>query len=1070
MHWDTVENLHMATQQGSEAANDTHTVQIGQSPPQLKILLESIQDGLIVLDANWLCTYANSTAAAFLKSTPDELVGKTIWEAFPESQHPHFHKELTFAAEQQTFVRFEAHYASLQRWYECRAYPTDGGLTLFLADITGRKRTEEALKRSRTVLMQAGKMANLGVWSIEFTDAFGELNKNSLQWCDQVYRIFGYEPGSVKVTIDLFFQHVHPEDRQRIIDAIAQALADRQPYEIEHRVLRPDGTERIVLAHAEIEFDAQGRPLRMVGAVQDITERRLAEKALQASEFRYRRLFEADQVAVYITRPDGTFLDCNDAMVKLLGYDSREEVLHRRSSDFYVDSAFRDDAVQTLLKTGVYPAKEGLVWRKDGSIAHALGWAVLLRDETTGEPYIQGLAVDITERRRAEEAVRESEQRFRAVLENSLDVAYRRDLRKNRYDYISPVVEKIMGFSPQEMSELPLEQVLDRIHPEDTQRVRRELAQAMARGEGGLEYRWRCKDGQYRWLADYLVVEKDETGRPVYLTGVVRDTTGRKEMEAELRQWNDHLSEQVRSRTSQLTNTVSHLREEITRRVQAETELRKSSQMLESFFEHTISPLAFMDRDFNFIRVNEAYARADGKTPEYFVGKNHFTLYPDEENRAIFGQVVRTKQPYRAYAKPLAYPKDPQRLTYWNWQLTPLMNEANEVQSLVLNLENVTQQQRAYQELEQRTRQLQHLAMELSQAEDRERKRLAELLHDDLQQLLAAAKFQLGLLGSRLKNEKTVQEMTGEVKQLLVEAIGKSRSLSHELSPPVLGQSDLCEIFEWVVEQVKAKHGLTVYLDYLEAIHVGSEPLKAFLYRTVQEMLFNVVKHAKVKEAQLRLRRANGHLWLCVSDKGRGFDPQELGKTVGFGLLSVRERIELLGGRMRIRSAPGKGSIFVISVPDPGPGEPEIEQLEGIGEAVLPPPAVRKKRAKRTGDKRVRVLLADDHRVMREGLAAMLDEEHDMEVVGQAGNGREAVDLAYQLAPDVVVMDVAMPVMAGDEATRQIKKHLPNTRVIALSMFEDSHMSRRMHKAGAETYLSKTGPSEDLLAAIRSSG
>jgi len=100
----------------------------------------------------------------------------------------------------------------------------------------------------------------------------------------------------------------------------------------------------------------------------------------------------------------------------------------------------------------------------------------------------------------------------------------------------------------------------------------------------------------------------------------------------------------------------------------------------------------------------------------------------------------------------------------------------------------------------------------------------------------------------------------------------------------------------------------------------------------------------------------------------------------------------------------------------------------------------------------------------------MLNEEHDIEVVGQAGNGREAVDLACQFAPDVVIMDVAMPVMAGDEATRQIRKRLPNTRVIALSMFEDALVSRRMRKAGAETYLSKTGPSEELLAAIRAGG
>jgi DNA-binding NarL/FixJ family response regulator len=115
----------------------------------------------------------------------------------------------------------------------------------------------------------------------------------------------------------------------------------------------------------------------------------------------------------------------------------------------------------------------------------------------------------------------------------------------------------------------------------------------------------------------------------------------------------------------------------------------------------------------------------------------------------------------------------------------------------------------------------------------------------------------------------------------------------------------------------------------------------------------------------------------------------------------------------------------------------------------------------------LRVLLADDHKVMREGLAALLNEQPDVEVVGQAGNGREAVDLACRLVPDVVVMDVAMPVMAGDEAARRIKRHVPRVRVVALSMFEEADMAEAMRKAGAEAYLLKTAPSEKLLAAIR---
>jgi DNA-binding NarL/FixJ family response regulator len=106
-------------------------------------------------------------------------------------------------------------------------------------------------------------------------------------------------------------------------------------------------------------------------------------------------------------------------------------------------------------------------------------------------------------------------------------------------------------------------------------------------------------------------------------------------------------------------------------------------------------------------------------------------------------------------------------------------------------------------------------------------------------------------------------------------------------------------------------------------------------------------------------------------------------------------------------------------------------------------------------------------KVMREGLASLLDEQRDVEVIGQAGNGREAVDLAHKLRPDVIIMDASMPVMPGDEATRQIKLHLPGIRIIALSMFDEPQMSKKMRKAGAEAYLLKTAPSEELLAAIR---
>ena len=370
------------------------------------------------------------------------------------------------------------------------------------------------------------------------------------------------------------------------------------------------------------------------------------------------------------------------------------------------------------------------------------------------------------------------------------------------------------------------------------------------------------------------------------------------------------------------------------------------------------------------------------------------------------------------------------------------------------------------QTLEHRARQLQKLTLELSQAEDRERKHLAEILHDDLQQQLAAAKFHLGMLRNRVKYDPAQRSIAGQVDHMLADAIERSRSLSHELSPAILYHGDLGEALEWLAGQVQAKYGLTVHVDAVGAVDAQSDALKVFLYRAAQELLFNVVKHSRINAARIRVRRMGRCLCLCVSDRGRGFDPQELKATAGFGLLSIRERVQLLGGRMRIKAAPGKGSTFFIVVPDGELSGADLERQRVDGEESNGP-AGRDASIPEPSRPRLRVLLADDHEIVREGLAALLNDQPDIEIVGQAANGCEAVDLAYQLRPDVVVMDVAMPLMGGDEATRQIKLHMPNTRVIGLSMYGEVSMAEKMRRAGAEAYLLKTGPSDELLATIR---
>jgi signal transduction histidine kinase/CheY-like chemotaxis protein len=373
-------------------------------------------------------------------------------------------------------------------------------------------------------------------------------------------------------------------------------------------------------------------------------------------------------------------------------------------------------------------------------------------------------------------------------------------------------------------------------------------------------------------------------------------------------------------------------------------------------------------------------------------------------------------------------------------------------------------------ELEHRARQLQRLALELTQTEERERRRMAEILHDDLQQIIAAAKFRLSVMRSRAGHDAPLQELAAQVEQMLKDAIDKSRSLSHELSPAALYRSDLNEALDWLAGQMRSQHGLLVQMRAPVPVSLASDTIAALLYRTAQELLFNVVKHAHVNEAGMAVRRHGRWVCLSVSDRGAGFDPQELAAARGYGLLGIRERIGLLGGCVKTHSAKGKGSRFFIAVPDDGVPEGGGQKTEDGGQKIEGGERKtedRRKTEEEAPSSVLRVLLADDHRIVRESLRLLLHGADHVEIVGEAAHGREAVDLALRLEPDVVIMDVSMPLIDGDMATRQIKEHLPKTRVIALSTYNEPEMRAKMFRAGAEQYVLKTASADELLAALR---
>lgn len=382
-------------------------------------------------------------------------------------------------------------------------------------------------------------------------------------------------------------------------------------------------------------------------------------------------------------------------------------------------------------------------------------------------------------------------------------------------------------------------------------------------------------------------------------------------------------------------------------------------------------------------------------------------------------------------------------------------------------VDRTCQLDRVNADLERRAHQLRALAQELTETEERERRRIADILHDDLQQVLVGAKLHVGILPSRVADPVAFRELLSQITDMLDESIGKSRGMAHELSPPLLRQQGLVATLEWLCRQMKMKYGLDVRLTADPHIE-PSDALKVFLFRAAQEMLFNVVKHAGVGEAEIVLEQPADVVRLTVADSGKGFEapsgtPTDWG-TSGFGLFSIHERANLLGGNLRIESASGQGSRFILEIPlesDEHDNDENAVPMPGPSAAHIHPDSAGK------GEKPLRVLLADDHQVMRQGLMAMLQNARDIVVVGEAEDGREAVDMIPKCRPDVVIMDISMPIMDGIDATRRIKREWPDLRVIGLSMFEEEDLAETMLDAGAESYLSKVLGLKELVDVIR---
>jgi diguanylate cyclase (GGDEF)-like protein/PAS domain S-box-containing protein len=493
---------------------------------------EGIEDAAVyVKDLDGRYLMANAAGAAVLGLEPDQLVGKTDQEVFPE---------------QAAMIREidEAVVADgVSRTYEDATVDGDGETRVYLTtkaplrdasgavtgvigistDISSRKAAEEEVRRREATLAESQAVANVGSWD-------RDLVRGTLEWSEEMYRILGLDPEESEPVFESFLAAIHPDDREGFEAAVDEAMKTGTSFEVEYRFIRPDGEVRTLMARGRCFVDADGEPLRTVGAVVDITARRAAEELLRRREA---ALAEAQAVSG-VGSWESDFVSgvqlWSDGLYRLIGVDPKEYEPTIESGLAFLHPDDRERVVATFegsLQAGGYFESEYRIVRPDGEIR-----AVIARARTftgrDGEPVRNvGAALDITERKAAEEQLRRREAALAEAQAVSGVGSWETDLVDNVRRW-SDELYRIFGVDPEEF-EPSFESARELMHPDDLERI--DAAFQSSRDSGAdfeEEYRIIRPDGETRTVIARARTFTDGDGKPVRMSGAALDITDRK--------------------------------------------------------------------------------------------------------------------------------------------------------------------------------------------------------------------------------------------------------------------------------------------------------------------------------------------------------------------------------------------------------------------------------------------------------------------------------------------------------------------------------------------------------------
>jgi two-component system, cell cycle sensor histidine kinase and response regulator CckA len=914
-------------------------------------------------------------------------------------------------------------------------------LVRILQDITERRRAEEVLRANEAALKRSQEIAHVGHW-------IWNVKANTGTWSDEMFRLYGQvpkAPGEPFNASEIVARVVHPDDAALVVEARRAMIETGQVREQRYRVIWPDGTaHHLSAAPADIVRDQQGAIVQLSGIVQDITERQHAEETLRAREQRFRALIEHSHDAVTLLAADGTVVYDSPSVTHVLGYAPAERI--GRSVFDYVHAEQRAamEAGFGLFarQFGAVRPSEVRFLHKDGSPREIEG----VRINLLHEPAVQAIVVnyrDVTERKRAERALRESER----LLMESQRVArlghYTLDVASGRWSS-SPMLDEVFGIGSSFQRDV--EGWLALIHPEDRERVRSHLLEHVLRDRQRFDQEYRIirvGDGALRWVHGNGDLDCEASGAPVRMFGTIQDVTERRRAEEALRVSEEKFSKVFRS--APVWVSIATLEEGVYIDVNNEA-LRISGFSREEMIGQRSTDTGWISPE-NRRRLIEALD-ADGRVTGLELS---FTA---KDGRTVFGLV---------HGETITIDGHPCLLT------------------ATVDITERLQAEEARIELERRllhAQKLESLGI------------LAGGIAHDFNNLLMGILGNLDLTMHELPHDSSALKTIAQAVQATRRATDLTRQM---LAYSGKGSFEIrrVDLNALVQENVGLLRGVIAGTTALNVALSHHDPAIQADPGQVQQVIMNLITNAAeamgdraggvvlstgvvecsaadLERSRLSERPSPGRFaFVEVADSGSGmdtktqerlFDPFFTTKFTGRGL-----GMSAVLGIVRSH----KGAIFVDSAPDEGTRIrvlfPAVSGWEATAQTA---PAGFAKPAVSVGQAPL-VLVVDDEDVVRIPCEQFL-QWHGFEVVGVA-SGEDALDVVSRRQREIacVILDLTMPGMNGAATFREIKRIHKDARVILMSGFSEQAALQDFAGAQPSGFIQKPYRLEQLLVLIQ---